>query len=340
VNEFFRRLLFLPEQGSDLAEEIDRLHYVVIGTTMAGATAVTLVALVLIVRYRARGPRLLLPLREPSPTLLLRYELAGAGGLLALFLVWWWIGFRQYVRASVAPDGALPIYVVGKQWMWEFAYPNGASSLGVLYVPVGKPVRLVITSRDVVHSLFVPAFRTKTDAVPGRTTVSWLRANRAGRYEVFCAEYCGVGHSRMRAELVALPPEQYDAWLDGRLSPELDPGEAALVERGRRVAAEKGCLRCHTIDGTPHIGPTFKGLYGSLETLTDGRRVLVDEAYITDSIVEPGRDVARGFAPVMPSYRGNLDPAETAAVIELLRSLGRSKLGASSGTRPVPPGGS
>jgi cytochrome c oxidase subunit 2 len=135
----------------------------------------------------------------------------------------------------------------------------------------------------------------------------------------------------MRAELVVLEPEQYDLWLDGRLPATREP----LIERGRQVAAEKGCLRCHTLDGTRHLGPTFLGMFGSIETLEDGRRVLVDEAYVTESIVDPARDVAKGWAPVMPSYRGQLDPAETAALIELLRSLGRPKLAAS--TKPRPP---
>jgi cytochrome c oxidase subunit 2 len=329
VSELLRRLLFLPEQGSDVAGDIDRLHFVVIGTTMFGATIVALVALVFIVRYRARGPRP--SFRTERVRVWLPYELAVAGAMLSLFLVWWWVGFRQSVRLLVPPEGSIPVYVVGKQWMWEFAYPNGASSLDVLYVPVGKPVRLVITSRDVVHSFFVPAFRMKMDAVPGRTTVAWLRAIRPGRHDVFCAEYCGAGHSRMRAELVALEPEQYDLWLDGRLPATREP----LIARGRQVAAEKGCLRCHTLDGTPHLGPTFLGMFGSIETLEDGRRVLVDEAYVTESIVDPARDVAKGWAPVMPSYRGQLDPAETGALIELLRSLGRPKP-ASSGARRTP----
>ena len=199
-----------------------------------------------------------------------------------LFLVFWVIGLREFVRLRVAPEGALTVYVTAKQWMWKFAYPEGARSIARLYVPVGRPVKLVMTSRDVVHSFFVPSFRVKQDVVPGRYTTLWFEVVAPGTYPVLCTQYCGTGHSMMRAEVVALRPADFERWLDGEQEPEggriagpvyvepdlglmdvAPPEQTSLAREGVRVAANHGCLRCHTLDGTPHLGPTWAGLYGA-----------------------------------------------------------------------------
>ena len=336
MNELLRRILFLPPQASSVARELDYLHYFVIGVTLAGATLVALCVGYFIVRYRHRLPT---PPRgrvaPPRPLIAFWFELCVIGFLLVLFVGWWVIGFRQFVTLEVPPPDALDVYVTAKQWMWTFAYPNGRSSNAVLYVPARRPVRLVMSSRDVIHSFFVPAFRVKKDVIPGRMTSLWFEALEPGSYQVFCTEYCGEGHSTMRAQVVALSDADYVARLEQL--PQLDirgpndvepaamsspPAEGlSLAEMGERVAVTKGCMRCHTADGSPHIGPTWLGVYRSEVPLADGASVLADAAYLTESMMDPLVRLRAGFKPVMPSYQGLLSPAETAAIVEYIRYL-------------------
>ena len=254
-------------------------------------------------------------------------------GLLGLFLLFWFLGFHQFMRVTTPPADGMDVYVVAKQWMWQFAYPGGQTSLNRLYVPVNRPVRVLITSRDVIHSFYVPAFRLKMDAVPGRYTTLWFEASHPGTFDIYCAEFCGSGHSRMRGEVVALAPEDHDAWLRGQV-PAGEPARSSLVEVGQSVAAVKGCLQCHSIDGTRRTGPTWRDLYGSSESLSDGTQVLVDGAYITESMMEPNARIVAGYLPVMPSYKGNIEPGETAAIIEYMKTLSRETRESPDGPRP------
>jgi cytochrome c oxidase subunit 2 len=339
VNELMRKLLFLPEQASTVAKHIDWLHYFVITVTMLGATGVAAFTLYFIIRYRERPERPAEAVRgeESKRALPLSFELFVFGGLLATFILWWVIGFAQYVRIAEPPPDSMTIYVTGKQWMWSFAYPNGTGSNGVLYVPAGRPVKLVMTSRDVIHSFFVPSFRLKRDVVPGQATTMWFEVKHAGRYPVYCAEYCGAGHSTMRAEVVALAPADYDHQLQGleRLaSGTSELRDASLAAIGERVAATAGCFRCHTPDGTPHIGPTWAGLYGTTVPLDGGRSVVADEAYLTRSMMDPAVDVHLGFKPVMPSYQGVITSPDVAALVEYIRSL--RDVSPSGGRQPLP----
>lgn len=337
MNELLRQLLFLPPQESSIARDIDGLHYFVILVTMAGAVLVTLVGGVFLIRYRRRT----LDVDEPNPDAgakpPLVLEVAAIAGLFTLFVGWWTIGSRQFLDMRVAPVNAMDIYVTGKQWMWKFAYPQGNHSLAVLYVPARRPIKLIMTSRDVIHSFYVPEFRVKQDVLPGRYTTLWFEAIRPGTYQILCTEYCGMGHSTMRGQVVALEPDDFERWMGGaNLAPAVagpvyippDTGETSaprellsLVRQGERVAAEQGCLRCHTTDGTPHIGPTWAGLYGATVPLEGGREVVVDEAYITESMMDPTVVLHRGFAAVMPSYMGRIRPPETAAIIEFIKSI-------------------
>lgn len=351
-NHALRRVLFLPEQASTFAARVDQLHYLELGLMSGIAVVLGCAGIWFAFRYRRRSEGE----RTPRVVAPLWLEAGIATGLLGLFLFWWLISYRQFLHAKVAPAGALEVYVTGKQWMWEFAYPRGRNSQGVLYVPAGRPVKLLVTSRDVIHSFYVPAFRIKQDAVPGRYTTIWFQARSAGAYRVFCTELCGVGHSRMWGKVVALAPGDFDRWLAGwnpdaadlrRLGIDLDgllPGdvpadeeEADLAREGQRVAAVRGCLRCHTVDGTPFIGPTWRGLYGSVETMTTGERVFVDEAYITESMMDPLARIVAGYPPDMPSYQGLISAAETAAVIEYIKTL-RGPVSPDS-VAPPPPGG-
>lgn len=338
MNEMLRNLLFLPEQRSTVAQEIDTLHYVVILTSTAGAVLVSVVTLYFLVRYHRRASAIRVEAADSRSRrghgMPVWIEFIVAGALLGMFLVWWVIGFRQYVHLRSAPAAdvdTLDIYVTGKQWMWNFAYPDGSVSTSNLYVPEDRPIKLIMTSRDVIHSFYVPQFRIKQDVVPGFTTTMWFEATEPGRYDIFCTEYCGTHHSTMRGQVVVLPASEY-ARLPGGLEedelryfePTAVSGVAegtSLARQGELVAARVGCLRCHTVDGTPDLGPTWAGLFGSTVPLADGSSVIADEAYLTDSMMRPLAQLHRGFPPVMPSYLGTLSAAETGALVAFIRSL-------------------
>jgi cytochrome c oxidase subunit 2 len=329
MNELMRRMLFLPEQASSYARDVDQLHFFVITMTMIGAAGVFLTAIFFFVKYRRRTDRDVTPFVVPRPI----HEVLFIGGPLVLFLLWFAIGYPQFVRLSLPPADAMDVYVQGKKWMWKFAYPGGPSSLDALRVPAGRPVRLLITSRDVIHSFFVPALRIKMDALPGRYTQTWFVAEKPGRYEIFCTEYCGLGHSSMLGVLTVMPATEFDAWLQEQrrgipLAQDAAPaaGERTLpasnvVQEGRRVAAEHGCLKCHSVDGSRHIGPTWTELYMRAGKLTTGKQVVADEAYLTRSMMDPGGEIVAGYQNVMPTYQGKMTPPEVAAVVEYIKSL-------------------
>jgi cytochrome c oxidase subunit II len=347
VNELLRRILFLPPQSSTVASEVDGLHFFVIIVTMLGAAGVTLFGGYFLLRYRRRPGRPTGITREPIRAISFGVEVLVVCGLFGMFIVWWVVGFRQYMRMRIAPEGALEVYVTAKQWMWKFAYPEGANSAATLYVPAGRPVKLILASRDVIHSFFVPDFRVKQDVVPGRLTTLWFEAPTPGRHEILCTEYCGVSHSTMRGEVVVLAAEEYDEWLRGGLRGDRLAGQTSerpavvgryapselvnMVRQGELAAAQLGCLRCHSLDGSPHLGPTWAGLYGSTVPIAQGGSVVVDEAYITESMTDPLVKLHVGFSPIMPSYRGLARPAETAAIIELIKSLRHIRPSASGG---------
>lgn len=338
MSELLRRILFLPEQGSTLATRVDNIHYFIIITTFIVGAGIGLTGFVFLMRFRRRKAHAPTPVIRAPPWL----EGIYIGVPLSIFLLWGALGYQDYVWARTPPADALDVYVTGKQWMWKFAYPDGPGEVGVLHVPAGRPVRVLITSRDVIHSFYVPEFRLKMDALPGRYTETWFEVVRPGRYQVLCAEYCGLNHSRMRAEVVALEPGEFEAWrAQHRAVPKPGPGEAPevafgadvavppLVEQGRVVATRMGCFQCHTVDGTPHIGPTWLGLYMRDEPLTTGGRIRADVAYLTESMMDPQAKIVAGFEPVMPSFQGRLSAADVAALVEFIQSLRPE--------RPVPP---
>lgn len=339
MNDLLRAILNLPPQASSVAKNIDFLHYFVISVTMLGAMAVSVLAAYFVVRYRRSARRgAVEPDTRAGHTaggLPIALELVLIGGLLGLFVMWWVIGFRQYVELRTPPEGTIDVYVVGKQWMWSFAYPDGTSSNAILYVPAGQPVKLIMSSRDVIHSFYVPAFRIKQDVVPGHTTTTWFEATEPGVYDLLCAEYCGTDHSTMRGRVVVLSPADYDRQLHRAAAPSIagpsdeEPSvfgrlpetSLSLAEMGERVAATHGCLRCHTVDGTPHIGPTWARMIGSTVRLDNGETIVADEAYLTASMMDPLAMIHEGYPPVMPSYRGLLTAAETGALLEYMKGL-------------------
>lgn len=327
MNEFLRQLLALPPQATDMARQIDYLHYVVFLTTMAGGLLTLVATGYLLVRFR-RKHQYQLTEHVDSPKWM---EAAFLVVPLVIFLAWFRIGFGQFARITTPPKDAMDVYVTGKKWMWKFAYPEGPNGVNTLRVPAGRNVRLLITSRDVIHSVFVPAFRLKQDAVPLRYTQAWFKADLPGTYPLFCTEFCGADHSKMRAQVIVMEPEAYQEWIaaqrrgdalraDSEGNEGIDP-RADLVTQGERLAGVHGCLKCHTVDGTQHIGPTFKNLYMSKVKLADGSSLTADEAYITESMMDPEAKQADGYQLQMPAYVGKLNPMETAAIVEFIRSL-------------------
>jgi cytochrome c oxidase subunit 2 len=311
-----RTLLALPAGASSFADGIDLLHLFVISVTMLMSLYVFATAGWFIGRwYRGDAGRTdttsavaASPVRETSIIV----------AVLGTFLVWWVIGFIQYAHMADPPGSAMPIVVTAKQWMWKFTYPDGRETNDVLTVPEGRDVKLIMTSRDVIHSFYVPQFRIKHDVLPGRFVTTWFRATKTGEFDIFCAEYCGVNHSRMLGHVVVLTAAEYDRWLR-------EQGDTAggpdLARRGVNVATSRGCLACHTLDGQPHVGPTWASLYGTRVKLDGGRTITADDEYLTKSMMEPNADVVSGFKQVMPSYAGQLAPGEVGALLELIRSL-------------------
>jgi cytochrome c oxidase subunit 2 len=331
---WIRVFLFLPPGGSTFADSVDLLHLFVISVTMLAAASIAVLTLYYMLRYRRHSAaETTKPIRGSTLG-----EVGIVSSVLGLFVLFWVIGFAQYVRIETPPDDAMVIHLTAKQWMWKFSYPSGRRSINVLTVPVGRPVKLLMTSRDVIHSFYVPAFRIKQDVIPGRYVTAWFEATTTGSYDVYCAEYCGVSHSRMLATVTVLNDADYDAWL-AHQSPETladedfvtaggtgTPASSDLVQLGRAIAARHQCLACHTIDGQRHIGPTWSGLYRSTVPLETGAKVIADESYLTRSMMDPLADVHEGFRPVMPPYQGVLTAPEAAALVEYIKSLRESDI--------------
>jgi cytochrome c oxidase subunit II len=231
---------------------------------------------------------------------------------LALFL-FWWAGATQ-LKATNPPADALEIHVAAKQWMWKTRHPNGAREINALHVPRGEPVRLVMTSQDVIHSFFVPAFRTKQDVLPGRFTQMWFRATQTGEFHLLCAEFCGTDHAGMGGTVTVMEPEDYARWVAAQ------PQEEDLAGQGAALFTALGCSGCHAPASAVHA-PLLAGVYNRMVHLADGRTVRADEAYLRDSILQPKRDVVAGYAPIMPSFQGLVDEGDLQRLVAYLKSL-------------------
>ncbi len=215
--------------------------------------------------------------------------------MLSMVIFFW--GASVFFAMSRPPDETLNIYVVGKQWMWKFQHLDGQREINELHVPVGRAVKLIMTSEDVIHDVFVPAFRVKADVLPGRYTNLWFQATTPGRYHLFCAEYCGTRHSGMTGEVVVMEPTEYQAWLSG------GSGEGSLASAGEKLFQDLACNTCHRPDAQGR-GPVLQGLFGKTQTLLSGETIVVDEAYIRESILTPGAKITAGFQPIMPAFQG------------------------------------
>lgn len=308
--------LFAP-RASAAARDTDLLFVAMLALCGVVALGVFVAMVFFAVRYRhsARVPR-------ASIARNLGLEITWTLVPLVLFVVVFVWAARDFVQLYRPPADALPVYVVAKQWMWKLQHRNGRREINELHVPLGQPVRLVMTSQDAIHSFFVPAFRLKQDVVPGRYTALWFTATRLGEFQLFCAEYCGSEHSRMLGRIVVMPPAEYARWLGSGSE------QPSLVQYGFARFRQLGCSGCHLPGSTVHA-PSLDGLLGRTVHLQGGRALVADETYVRDSILLPKKDIVAGFEPVMPSFAGQVSEEDIQALIAYLRSTG-----ATTGVKP------
>ena len=305
---------WMPVQGSTGAVVVDRIFSLILWVSVFFFVLIVLLMVLFVVRYRRRAGR---EEAEPSPRHNTALEITWTViPILIVIVIFVW-GFRAFLNLNVPPANAYEVLVTGQKWKWLFTYPNGHVDEN-LHVPVDTPVRLVMTSEDVIHSFYVPAFRMKKDVVPGRYSKAWFRATRVGEFQVYCAEYCGTSHSDMLSMVVVHEPGGFEQWLERAADflATMPPAEA-----GAKLVTQRGCAQCHSVDGRGGIGPTLKGVFGHEQQLTTGVRVTADEDYIRESIIEPQAKVVAGYQPVMPTYKGRLKDAEITAIIEYLKVL-------------------
>jgi cytochrome c oxidase subunit 2 len=299
-----------PPAASSMAAEVDRLYAGLLAVTGLVLLLVFVLLLTFAIRYRRgsdadRGDRI----RKSW-----RWEVSWTTATLIAFVALFFWGADLYARLYTPPADAVDIYVVGKQWMWKIQHPDGQREINELHVPLNRPVRLVMTSQDVIHSFYVPAFRLKHDVLPGRYEALWFKAVTPGEYPILCAEFCGTEHAHMIGRVVVLEPAAYERWL-GEGAPQ------SLAAAGEAVFRAQGCSGCHGANSTVHA-PSLEGLYGRQVPLQDGSFVTVDERYIRDSILRPRAEIAAGYAPIMPSFAGRIEEEEMTALIAYIKSLG------------------
>ena len=297
--------------ASDYAHSIDHLFWLLVLISGLIVGLVTVLIVVFLVRYR-RGSDV--PRREMPEWLKHEVEIGWTLTTLFLFLfIFWWAGTKE-LTALTPPSGALEIHVIAKQWMWRFQHPSGAREIDELHVPANTPVRLVMTSQDVIHDLYLPALRLKQDILPDRYTYLWFTATKTGTFHLTCAEYCGTDHSVMAGDFVIVPPQDYARWTAAQ------PQGDDLAHQGEALFHSLGCSGCHAPGSSVHA-PDLHGVYGHPVHLADGRTVIADEAYLRDSILLPDKDIVAGFSPIMPSFTGVASEDQLVALLAYLKSL-------------------
>ena len=306
--------VWFPESRSTLSSNVDLLYNVIFwGSTLIFVILLAIVIFFL-VKYK-RTKRNFKAKRQVTDNL--KLELAWTIiPLFFLMAIFWW-GFKDYLKLTIAPPDSMKIRVTAKKWLWKFEYPQyGVKLLNELVVPVDQPIKLIMSSEDVLHSFFIPNFRVKKDAVPNYYSSLWFEANKPGVYRIFCTEYCGDGHSVMGAQLRVLSREDFDDWVTSGLGTDDIP----LDKLGEKLYSAKACNACHSLDGTMMSGPSWKNLYGKDRLLTDDSIVKADDNYLRESIVNPAAKIVSGYMPVMPSYAGLLNDREINALIEFIKS--------------------
>jgi cytochrome c oxidase subunit II len=316
-----------PEQASTFAMDVDALYFFVIAVTSFFALLVATLVIYFGVKYHRRhagevGARI-----EGNLPLELVWSIIPT--VIAMVMFGWGASVFYHLRRP--PDEAMHIYAVGKQWMWKFQHLEGQREINELHVPAGRPIKITVTSEDVIHSLYFPAFRTKIDAIPGRYMELWFEATKPGTYQMFCAEYCGTSHSRMNGTVTVMEPTAYQTWLAGGTG-------GSLAEQGAALFQQHACNTCH-LDTGQGRGPSLKDIFGKPVELADGSTVIVDEAYIRESILNSQAKVVRGFQPLMPTFQGLISEEGLVALIEHVRSMSPTAPAAPAAPSPAAPPG-
>jgi cytochrome c oxidase subunit 2 len=321
----FDNLPLWPARASTTAGSVDALYIFLVALSLFMSVAIFTMICIFALRYRRRKGR---EAEQIEGSNVLEFTWSAIPLVIFLFIFAW--GAVVYFKERTPPRGATQIYVVAKQWMWKLQHEEGQREINELHVPVGRDVEMIMTSQDVIHSFYVPAFRIKQDVLPGRYTTLWFHATRSGTYHLFCAEYCGTQHSGMIGQVVVLEPAQYEAWLSGGLA------SGSLASNGQSIFQQLGCITCHRSD-TQGRGPNLVGLFGKPVQLEDGRTVIADENYIRESILNPSAKIVSGFKPIMPVFQGLVSEEQLNALIAYIKSLNQPPSGAAATPSMVSP---
>ena len=303
-------LRLIPEQASTVAGQVDALFLFLVAFSVFFSGLIFLLVLVFAIKYRRRSEAERPKAIHGSLLLEALWTVVPLGIALVIF-VW---GAYLYFVISRPPAAAMEVYVVGKQWMWKLQHPTGQREINELHVPIHRPVKLTMTSEDVIHSFYVPAFRVKADVVPGKYTSAWFEATKTGEYHLFCAEYCGTSHAVMGGRIVVMEPAEYERWLAGGV------GEESLPAAGEKLFGRLGCNTCHRSDGSGR-GPSLVGKFGRTEKLTSGEAIAVDESYLRESILNPQAKITAGYPPIMPTFKGLVTEDQLVQLLAYVKSL-------------------
>ena len=301
----------VPDSASTFSWQVDALYFYLSGVTLFFSLLISAVLIFFVIRYRRRTPW-----EIPRPVAgshKLETVWTVIPFLIAMTMFAW--GARVYFNQYKTPADAVEIYVVGKQWMWKLQHATGQREINQLHVPVGRKIKLIMTSEDVIHDFFVPAFRTKADVVPGKYTTLWFEATTPGTYHLFCAEYCGMNHSGMTGSVVVMEPREFDNWLSG------NTGTSTPAAAGQQLFQSLGCASCHGANGEGGRGPVLAGVFGQKTQLQNGETQTVDEAYIRESITNPQAKLVAGFGPIMPTFQGQVSEDQLLQLVAFIKSL-------------------
>jgi cytochrome c oxidase subunit 2 len=300
-----------PDRASTAANNVDALFIFLIILSGLMSLLIFTAVVYFAARYRRRRGVPAEQIEGSTPL-----ELTWSIIPMFVFMVIFAWGAVVYFKSRTPPRDSTEVYVVAKQWMWKLEHSEGQREINELHVPVGRDVKLIMTSQDVIHSFYIPAFRMKQDVLPGRYTVAWFRATKPGTYHLFCAEYCGTQHSGMIGSIVVQEPAQYEAWMSGGST-------GPLSATGEKIFSELGCVTCHRSD-TSGRGPNLQGVFGKPVQLADGRTVTADENYIRECILDPGSKRVKGFQPIMPTFQGLVSEEQVNALVAYIKSVGQS----------------
>jgi cytochrome c oxidase subunit II len=317
---------FVPESASTLSGDVDALYFYISGVTVFFTLLISLLIIFFVIRYRRRNPFEIPRPIEGSTKLETLWSVIPL--LIAMTIFFW--GAKLYFGQYRPVQNAMEVYVVGKQWMWKFQHATGQREINELHVPVNRKIKLIMTTEDVIHDVFVPAFRIKVDVVPGKYTTEWFEATKPGRYHFFCAEYCGMNHSGMGGYVVVMEPTEYENWLSG------NAGQSSPAAAGRGFYESLGCVSCHGANAEGGRGPGLIGVFGSKVVLSNGPTVTADEGYLRESILNPQAKIVTGFGPIMPAFQGQINEEQLLQIVAYLKSLSTAKPEAPTAKPPAP----